>query len=141
MTGEAILIFVLILGPFTALLAWTIIAEVRGVPAFEETERQPSRLDAFGRSVLALVCLSLAIATYLTGGVELILIVATAIAALALIWATLWTLGQSAQQLLARRTAKNKNLPRLPSLRPIHARFVANFRRTLIDLPLLFLAY
>jgi len=64
-----------------------------------------------------------------------VLAVATALGALAAFIALVWTLGQSAAYLFRGRA--NASGPAPQSLAPIHERFARNFRRTIIQLPLL----
>ena len=133
-----VLIFALIVGPMTALLIWVVICELRGVPAFVDGPHpQPGELDAIGRWILGGVCLILAGSAYVYGGVVAVLGLTSFIATLATVIASVWTIGQS-----AKHWSDSRNGTQMPqALRPFHQRFALNFRRTIIQLPVSFVAY
>jgi hypothetical protein len=139
---NAVLIFALIVGPMTALLIWVIVCELRGVPAFADAPPpQPGELDSMGRWILGGVCLVLAATSYAYGGVVAMLGVASIVAAVATFIASAWTLGQSAKHWALRKRAIRRGAEIPHSLRPIHQRFALNFRRTIIQLPIYFVAH
>lgn len=135
---NAVLIFALIVGPMTALLIWVVISELRGVPAFADGSRpQPDELDTMGRWILGAVCIILAGSAYVYGGAVAVLGLTSFIAALATVIASVWTVGQS-----AKHWSDIRNGVQTPqALRPFHQRFALNFRRTIIELPVSFVAY
>ena len=137
-----LLIFALIVGPMTALLIWVIVCELRGVPAFADgPPPRPGELDTMGRWILGGVCLVLAGIAYAYGGVVAVLGIASFIAALATVVASVWTIGQTVKQWSARKWAGRNGTDMPPALRPFHQRFALNFRRTIIQLPVSFVAY
>ena len=137
-----LLIFALIAGPMTALLIWVVVCELRGMPAFVDgTPPQPGELDTMGRWILAGVCLALAGTAFAYGGVVAVLGIASIIAALATFIAFVWTLGQTAKLWSVRRNAIRNGAEMPLSGRPFHRRFALNFRRTIIQLPLIFVSY
>lgn len=136
------LIFAAIVGPMTAMLIWVIVCELRGVPAFPDGPApQPGELDSMGRWVLGGVCLLLAGTGYASGGLLAVLGIASMTAALATFIAAVWTLGQSARHWWARKRARRNGAETPHSLRPTHHRFALNFRRTIIQLPMYFVAH
>ena len=137
-----LLIFAGICGPMTALLVWVIICELRGVPAFPDgPPPKPGQLDTLGRWIFGIACLALAALAFAVGGPVAVLVGASVIAALATLISVVWTVGQSATHVLRRRRADRTAAAKPPPLSPIHQRFALNFRRTIVELPLFFLAY
>ena len=137
-----VLIFALIVGPMTALLIWVIVCELRGVPAFADAPApQPGELDSMGRWILGGVFLVLAATAYAYGGVVAVLGIASIMAALATFIASVWTLGQSARHWFACKRAIRRGAEMPHSLRPTHHRFALNFRRTIVQLPMYFVAH
>jgi hypothetical protein len=139
---NALVIFVLILGPITALLLWVVFCEVRGVPAFSDaTPPEERELDVLGRWILAFVCLGLAAIAFAVGGLMAVILVASVIAALAGATSLVWTLSQNARHAIARRRAVPSGAATAPELRTFHRRFARNFRHTIIRLPVALVAY
>jgi hypothetical protein len=139
---SALLIFAMILGPMTALLVWVIFCELRGVPAFRETRRpEEGELDVLGRWILAFACIALAGVALAVGGLMAVVLLVSAIAALATITSVVWTLGQNVRHAIAGREAARGDAATPPELMPFHRRFAQNFRRTIIRLPVALVAY
>jgi len=139
---NALVIFALILGPITALLLWVILCELRGVPAFPDTAPpEEGELDGLGRWILAFVCIGLAAVAFAVGGVMAVVLLASAISALAAATSLVWTLSQNVRHAIARRRAVQGSAAMLPQLTPFHRRLAQNFRRTIIRLPVALVAY
>lgn len=135
-------IFLIVLGPMTGLLLWVIVSKLRGVPAFPDwPPPKPGQLDALGRWILGIVWAVIALLAFIAGGIPAVFKVIAAIAALVTFIAVVWTLVESAIHLVGiRKGARAVDSPS-SSLAPIHKRFAANFRRTIIELPLFFASF
>lgn len=73
---------------------------------------------------------------YLLGGMNGVLLAFGGMVGLALVWAAVWTVGQSLRNLYRQSKAMRRGTLVPASLLPFHQRFMANFRTTLFELPL-----
>jgi len=94
---------------------------------------EDGRLDTLGRWIWATVCLALFVLAFIQGGLFLVGVVAAAIFAYAILFATIATLARGLRQMVSPTAGQ-------PAC-SLRARFTSNFRRALVDGPLFLLAF